>query len=95
MQGIGLSVMLIGLQMAIAAENIMLITQSINWYYHSWVLLIGNKGFDLGKWLSSTLAISINRDRISIFNTASLIFVISAMSIMGALDSDIEEIMKF
>lgn len=35
MQGIGLSVMFIGLQMAIAAENIMLFTQSINWYYHS------------------------------------------------------------
>ncbi|MBU5268190.1 DUF554 domain-containing protein [Virgibacillus proomii] len=91
MQGIGLSVMLIGLQMAIAAENIIVVLLSLLTGAIIGEFFQLEKGLEsLGEWLSSKFATSNTSDRMSQgFITASLIFVIGAMSIIGALDSGI------
>ncbi|WP_077298697.1 DUF554 domain-containing protein [Virgibacillus pantothenticus] len=89
MQGIGLAVMLIGLQMAFVMEHIIigllsLLTGAI---VGEWLQL--ESGLDrLGKWVGNKLGSEENDTRVSQgFVTASLIFVIGAMSIIGALDS--------
>jgi len=91
MHGIGLSVILIGLQMAFSTENIIVVLLSlltgaiIGEFFHLEAGL--NR---LGTWIGSKMATS--NDDISIaqgFVTASLIFVIGAMSVIGALDSGI------
>ncbi|API92211.1 DUF554 domain-containing protein [Virgibacillus pantothenticus] len=89
MQGIGLAVMLIGLQMAFVMEHIIigllsLLTGAI---VGEWLQL--ESGLDrLGKWVGNKLGSEENDSRVSQgFVTASLIFVIGAMSIIGALDS--------
>jgi len=91
MHGIGLAVILIGLQMAFSTENIIVVLLSlltgaiIGEFFHLEAGL--NR---LGTWIGSKMA-TLNDD-ISIaqgFVTASLIFVIGAMSVIGALDSGI------
>lgn len=91
MHGIGLAVILIGLQMAFSTENIIVVLLSlltgaiIGEFFHLEAGL--NR---LGTWIGSKMATS--NDDISIaqgFVTASLIFVIGAMSVIGALDSGI------
>ncbi|SIS67779.1 hypothetical protein SAMN05421787_10243 [Virgibacillus pantothenticus] len=81
--------MLIGLQMAFVMEHIIigllsLLTGAI---VGEWLQL--ESGLDrLGKWVGNKLGSEENDSRVSQgFVTASLIFVIGAMSIIGALDS--------
>ena len=87
LQGIGLVVALIGIQMAIQADNIILILLS---------LLLGSiigggvhledKLNILGRKLEGKISKDGNGNLTEGFITASLIFVIGAMSIVGALD---------
>ncbi|WP_018934419.1 DUF554 domain-containing protein [Gracilibacillus lacisalsi] len=87
LQGIGLVVALIGIQMAIQADNIILILLS---------LLLGSiigagihledKLNILGQKLEGKISKDRNGNLTEGFITASLIFVIGAMSIVGALD---------
>ncbi|KGX93684.1 membrane protein [Pontibacillus halophilus JSM 076056 = DSM 19796] len=88
MHGIGLAVILIGLQMAIQSQSIIVVLVS---------LLLGavvGEGLNiegkierLGNWLESKTKSESNVSKG--FMTSSLIFVIGAMSIVGALDSGI------
>ena len=91
MHGIGLAVILIGLQMAFSTENIIVVLLSlltgaiIGEFFHLEAGL--NR---LGTWIGSKMATSNNDISIAQgFVTASLIFVIGAMSVIGALDSGI------
>lgn len=91
MHGIGLAVILIGLQMAFSTEVIIVVLLSL---LSGAVIgeFIGLEAWlnRLGEWIGSKFA-TANSD-ISIaqgFVTASLIFVIGAMSVIGALDSGI------
>lgn len=91
MQGIALAVMLIGLQMAFATEVIIVVLLAIlSGALIGEFIKLEEKLNNLGKWLGSKFKTK-NKD-ISIsqgFVTSSLIFVIGAMSIIGALDSGI------
>ncbi|ENH95974.1 hypothetical protein J416_13389 [Gracilibacillus halophilus YIM-C55.5] len=87
LQAIGLVVVLIGIQMAIQAENIIIILLSI--------LLGGLLGASIhledklnavGKALETRFIKNGNGNLTEAFITATLIFVIGAMSIIGALD---------
>src|SRR5690625_7908300 len=91
MHGIGLAVILFGLQMAYSTENIIVVLLSlltgaiIGEFFHLEAGL--NR---LGTWIGSKMATSNNDISIAQgFVTASLIFVIGAMSVIGALDSGI------
>ncbi len=90
MNGIGLAVLLIGLQMAIQSEEIIVLLLS---------LLIGafigeglrleEKFEGLGKWVEKRFQKEGSSSVSQGFMTASLIFVIGAMAVVGALDSGI------
>ncbi|NBJ69797.1 DUF554 domain-containing protein [Roseburia sp. 1XD42-34] len=89
MQGIGLAVILIGLQMAFVMEHIIIGLLSIltGAIVGEWLQLESGL-YRLGKWVGNKLGSKENDTRVSQgFVTASLIFVIGAMSIIGALDS--------
>ncbi|MUK88144.1 DUF554 family protein [Ornithinibacillus sp. L9] len=89
MHGIGLAVILIGLQMAFSTDSIIVVLLSlltgaiIGEFFHV------EEGLNrLGNWIGSKF-VSKNKN-FSVaegFVTASLIFVIGAMSVIGALDS--------
>ncbi|MFC0525961.1 DUF554 domain-containing protein [Pontibacillus salicampi] len=90
MNGIGLVILLIGLQMAVQSENIIVLLLSL-----LFGAIIGERcqieeRFEqIGKWLENRMGAhqqtSISRG----FITASLIFVVGAMAVVGALDSGI------
>lgn len=89
MQGIGLTVILIGLQMAFETKSIIIVLLSIltgaalGEFFRLEDLL--NR---LGEWVSSKFkSKSKNTNVAQAFVTASLIFVVGAMAILGALDS--------
>lgn len=92
MQGIGLVVVLIGLQMAFQTESIIIVLLSI-----LTGALVGEffnleqRLNALGMWIGTRFAASKTEGyRVSqAFVTASLIFVVGAMAILGALDSGI------
>lgn len=89
MQGVGLTVILIGLQMALGTESIIIVLLSL-----LFGAMIGeffqleshlNK---LGEWIASRF--TNQSDDVNVaqaFVTASLLFVVGAMAIVGALDS--------
>ncbi|MDQ6595334.1 DUF554 domain-containing protein [Bacillus salipaludis] len=90
MYAIGLSVMVLGLQMGLKSENFLIVILS---------LVIGavigelfkleEKLNDLGHWLESKVGSNGKGSISEGFVTATLIFVIGAMAIIGALDSGI------
>ncbi|OCA82188.1 hypothetical protein A8F94_19915 [Bacillus sp. FJAT-27225] len=90
MHGIGLSVMVLGLQMGLKSENFLIVIISLvagAVLGELWAL--DDKLNKLGNWLESKLG---NGEKGSIsegFVTATLIFLIGAMAIIGALDSGI------
>lgn len=91
MHGIGLAVVLIGLQMAFSTEAIIVVLLSLLTGAIIGEFLHLEEGLNrLGVWIGSKIT-SKNED-FSVaqgFVTASLIFVIGAMSVIGALDSGI------
>ncbi len=91
MHGIGLAVLLIGLQMAFTTEVIIIVLLSLLTGAIIGELLRLEEGLNrLGNWIGSKF--TTKNDNFSVaqgFVTASLIFVIGAMSILGALDSGI------
>lgn len=92
MHGIGLAVILIGLQMAFSTQLIIVVLLSLLSGAIIGELLKLEEKLDLmGKWLGNKFTTSAG-DNNSIsqgFVTASLIFVVGAMAIIGALDSGI------
>lgn len=90
MHGIGLAVILIGMQMAFTTENIVVVLLSL-----LTGALIGEgthlekKLNQLGQWLEKKFISTHESSIAQGFITASLIFVIGAMSVIGALDSGI------
>lgn len=89
MHGIGLTVILIGLQMAFKTEDIIIVLISLLLgaligellQIEEWLTGVGN-------WVSSKFPTKNQENTMSQgFVTASLIFVIGAMAILGALDS--------
>ncbi|MFC2948756.1 DUF554 domain-containing protein [Virgibacillus sediminis] len=93
MHGIGLAVLLIGLQMALSTEVIIVVLLSLLTGAVIGELLHLEEGLNrLGDWIGSKFTVSKEKEGFSVsqgFVTASLIFVIGAMAIIGALDSGI------
>lgn len=90
MSAIGLAVMVLGLQMGLKSENFLIVIISLvsGAVIGEWMKL-EEKLNDLGHWLEKRVG-SIGKGSISEgFVTATLIFVIGAMAIIGALDSGI------
>lgn len=89
MHGIGLAVILIGLQMAFETEVIIVVLLSLltGAIIGEWLHL--EEGLNrLGSWIGSKFTTQNSNFSIAQgFVTASLIFVIGAMSVIGALDS--------
>lgn len=91
MQGIALVVILIGLQMAFSTEKIIVVLLSLLTGAIIGEFLHIEEGFNrFGTWIGSKFP--TRNDNFSIaqgFITASLVFVIGAMAVIGALDSGI------
>ncbi|WP_404450731.1 DUF554 domain-containing protein [Virgibacillus necropolis] len=91
MHGIGLAVVLIGLQMAFTTEVIVVVLLSLLTGAIIGELIHVEEGLNrLGAWIGSKFTTKNENFSVSQgFITASLIFVIGAMSVIGALDSGI------
>jgi len=90
MYAIGLSVMVLGLQMGLKSENFLIVIISLVVGAVSGELLkLEEKLNDLGGWLERKVGSNGNGSISEGFVTATLIFVIGAMAIIGALDSGI------
>lgn len=90
MQAIGLAVCVLGLQMALKGENflIVIISLVVGTVLGEWMDLEG-KLASLGDWLEKKVGTK-GEGNVSLgFVTATLIFVIGAMGVIGALDSGI------
>jgi len=90
MYGIGLAVIVLGLQMGFKSENFLIVIISLvigavlgEWW--GW----DDKLAALGKWLEKRIGTKGQGTIAQGFVTATLIFVIGAMAIIGALDSGI------
>ncbi|XJZ27322.1 DUF554 domain-containing protein [Bacillota bacterium Lsc_1132] len=90
MYGISLSVMVLGLQMGLKSENFLIVILSlVIGAVFGELFQLEEKLNQLGRWLEKKLG-SNERGSISEgFVTATLIFLIGAMAIIGALDSGI------
>lgn len=91
MQGIGLAVMVLGMQMGFKSDNFLIVILSLVFgavlgeYFN-----LEGKLNSLGDWLEQKIGKGNGQGSISQgFVTATLIFVIGAMAIIGALDSGI------
>ncbi|MEH7503407.1 DUF554 domain-containing protein [Neobacillus drentensis] len=91
MYAIGLSVMVLGLQMGLKSENFLIVIISlVVGAVAGEALRLEDKLNDLGLWLEQKVGNNNGKGSISEgFVTATLIFVIGAMAIIGALDSGI------
>ncbi|MGG5254480.1 DUF554 domain-containing protein [Neobacillus sp. SM06] len=90
MYGISLSVMVLGLQMGLKSENFLIVILSlVIGAVLGEVFQLEEKLNQLGKWLEKKLGSSERGSISEGFVTATLIFVIGAMAIIGALDSGI------
>jgi uncharacterized protein len=91
MHGIGLAVVLIGLQMAFSTQLIIVVLLSLlSGAIIGELLDVERKLNQFGNWVGSKFQTSASNDSFSQgFVTASLIFVVGAMAIIGALDSGI------
>ena len=89
MQGIGLTVILIGLQMAFETNSMIIVLLSIlTGAAIGEFLKLEDLLNQLGEWISSKFRSKSNDTNVAqAFVTASLIFVVGAMAILGALDS--------
>ena len=90
MQGIALTVTVLGLQMALTTENFLIVILSIVFgamigEFFKWE----DKLSMLGQWLERKIGAKGEGKIAQGFVTATLIFVIGAMAILGALDSGI------
>jgi uncharacterized protein len=90
MYAIGLSVLVLGLQMGLKSENFLIVILSlvIGAVIGEWMQL-DEKLNQLGQWLEKKIGGNGNGSLSEGFVTATLIFVIGAMAIIGALDSGI------
>ena len=90
MYAIGLAVVLIGLQMGLKSEQFLIVILSlvIGAVLGEWIDL-DDKLNKLGQWLENKLQAEKESYIAEGFVTATLIFVIGAMAILGALDSGI------
>lgn len=90
MYGIGLAVIALGLQMGFKSENflIVIISLVIGAVLGEWWAL-DDKLAAVGKWLEKKMGSTGTGSISQGFVTATLIFVIGAMAIIGALDSGI------
>lgn len=90
MYAIGLSVMVLGLQMGLKSENFLIVIMSLvlGAVLGEWMQL-EEKLNSLGLWLEKKIGSSGKGSISEGFVTATLIFVIGAMAIIGALDSGI------
>lgn len=90
MYAIGLSVMVLGLQMGLKSENFLIVIISlVMGAVIGEVLCLEEKLNDLGQWLERKVGSNGKGSISEGFVTATLIFVIGAMAIIGALDSGI------
>lgn len=90
MYAIGLSVMVLGLQMGFKSENFLIVIISlVVGAVVGELLKLEDKLNDLGKWLEKKVGSNGKGSISQGFVTATLIFVIGAMAILGALDSGI------
>jgi hypothetical protein len=90
MYAIGLSVMVLGLQMGFKSENFLIVILSlVIGAVVGEILKLEEKLNDLGQWLEKRMGSNGNGSISEGFVTATLIFVIGAMAIIGALDSGI------
>ncbi|MFK9091749.1 DUF554 domain-containing protein [Bacillus salipaludis] len=90
MYAIGLSVMVLGLQMGLKSENFLIVIISLVVGAVTGELLkLEDKLNELGGWLERKVGSSGKGSISEGFVTATLIFVIGAMAIIGALDSGI------
>ncbi|MEH7096457.1 DUF554 domain-containing protein [Neobacillus vireti] len=90
MYAIGLSVMVLGLQMGLKSENFLIVIISLVVGAVAGELLrLEDKLNDLGGWLERRVGSNGKGSISEGFVTATLIFVIGAMAIIGALDSGI------
>ncbi|MED1471511.1 DUF554 domain-containing protein [Bacillus salipaludis] len=90
MYAIGLSVMVLGLQMGLKSENFLIVILSlVIGAVIGELLKLEEKLNDLGRWLESKVGSNGKGSISEGFVTATLIFVIGAMAIIGALDSGI------
>lgn len=89
MHGIALTVILIGLQMAMKTEAIIVVLISLLFGTVLGELFRVEEGLNrLGEWMASKFSTSDNEFTLSQgFVTASLVFVVGAMAILGSLDS--------
>ncbi|WP_409303541.1 DUF554 domain-containing protein [Peribacillus sp. SCS-155] len=90
MYAIGLAVMVLGLQMGFKSHQYLIVILSLVFgaVLGEWVDL-DQKLNHIGKWLENRLGASKENPIAQGFVTATLIFVIGAMAIIGALDSGI------
>ncbi|MGG1675903.1 DUF554 domain-containing protein [Neobacillus sp. NRS-1170] len=90
MYAIGLSVMVLGLQMGLKSENFLIVIISlVVGAVVGELLKLEDKLNDLGIWLEKKVGSNGKGSISEGFVTATLIFVIGAMAIIGALDSGI------
>lgn len=90
MYAIGLSVMVLGLQMGLKSENFLIVIISlVVGAVFGELLKLEEKLNDLGGWLENKVGSNGKGSIAEGFVTATLIFVIGAMAIIGALDSGI------
>ncbi len=90
LSAIGLSVMVLGLQMGLKSENFLIVIISlVVGAVMGELLKLEERLNDLGLWLESKVGSSGKGSIAEGFVTATLIFVIGAMAIIGALDSGI------
>lgn len=90
MSAIGLAVMVLGLQMGLKSENFLIVIISlVAGAVIGELLKLEDKLNDLGHWLEKRIGSNGKGSISEGFVTATLIFVIGAMSIIGALDSGI------
>ncbi|MGM0866768.1 MAG: DUF554 domain-containing protein [Bacillota bacterium] len=90
MKAIGLAVIVLGLQMGLKSENflIVIISLALGAAWGEW-LNLEDKLNSLGNWLEKKLGSNKETSISQGFVTATLIFVIGAMAVIGALDSGI------
>ena len=90
MKGIGLTVIVLGMQMAIKSNNFLIVILSIVFgAMLGEVIDLDKKLNQLGQWIERKINLKGEGNIAQGFVTATLIFVIGAMAIVGALDSGI------
>lgn len=90
MKAMGLAVAVLGIQMGLKSDNFLLVIASlVVGAVIGELLALENKLASLGGWLERTVKASEQGSVSQGFITASLVFVVGAMGILGALDSGI------